>query len=61
MCIPDNGDLFERHDAEQERQLRKLPICCVCKDHIQQTDAVRISGDWYCDGCLEDMREEIEE
>ena len=52
---------FERHDAEQERARRKLPVCCECKDHIQQETAVRINGNWYCDGCLENMREEIEE
>lgn len=61
MNIPDNLDLFERHDAEQERARRKLPVCCECKDHIQQETAVRINGKYICDGCLEDMREEIEE
>ena len=50
----------ERYSADQEEQLRKLPICCNCKEHIQQEDAVRIAGKWYCDGCLDDMREEIE-
>lgn len=59
--LPDNADLFARHDAEQERALKRLPVCCVCKDHIQQEKAVRINGDWYCDVCLEDIREEVEE
>ncbi len=52
---------FERYDAEKEEELRKLPVCCECGEYIQQSDAVRINGNWYCDGCLEDMREEIEE
>jgi hypothetical protein len=52
---------FERHDAEQERRLRRLPVCCSCKGHIQQESAVRINGDWYCDECIEDMKEDIEE
>lgn len=51
---------FERYDAEQEEQLRKLPICCECKNHIQQDRAVKIKGEFYCDPCLEDMREDIE-
>ena len=59
--VKDNYDLWTEHDAEQEAWLRKQPVCCECKDHIQQDSAVRINGDWFCDNCLEDMREEIEE
>ena len=46
---PDNYDAFAMHDAEQERELRKLPVCCCCKEHIQQEKAVCIEGDWYCE------------
>lgn len=49
MYIPDNLDLFEMHDAEQERELRKLPVCCCCGEHIQQEKAVCIEDDWYCE------------
>ena len=51
----------ERYSADREERLRRLPICCECKEHIQQEKAVCISGDWYCDDCLDDMREEIED
>ena len=47
--IADNSDLFERHDAEQEAELRKLPVCCKCKEHIQQEEAVCYNGKWYCE------------
>ena len=47
----DNLDLFERHDAEQEARLRKMPICCKCKEHIQQEEAVKHKGKWYCEDC----------
>ena len=60
MYIPDNLDAFELHDAEQARSLAKLPVCDCCKHPIQQESAVRINGNWYCDGCLDDMREDIE-
>ena len=50
---------FFRHEAEQEGWLKKRPKCCVCKEHIQQSKAVRIDGDYYCDWCLCDMREWI--
>lgn len=50
---------FERWDREQERALERLPVCECCGEHIQQEDAVRIGGDWYCDECIDGMREEI--
>lgn len=49
--IPDNLDLFERHDAEQESRLRKMPICCKCKEHIQQPEAVKVDDKWFCEDC----------
>ena len=61
MYISDNYDLFDQHEAEQEKQLRKKPFCCKCKDHIQQDTAVKINGFWWCDECLEGSMEEIEE
>lgn len=61
MYIPDNSDLFERHDAEQARRLKRLPICDCCENHIQQESALKIDGKWYCDECIEDMKEDIDE
>lgn len=60
MYIPDNADLFEMYDAEHEEHLKRLPVCCYCEEHIQQESALRINGNWYCDNCLDDMREDIE-
>ena len=51
---------FDRHCAEQERQLEKLPVCCDCGEHIQQEDAVVIDGNWYCDDCLDNLRTSID-
>lgn len=53
MNIPDNLDLFEQHDREQARRLSELPKCSQCEQPIQQKMAVRISGKWYCDSCLD--------
>lgn len=50
---------FERHEAEQEAWLARLPICCECGDPIQQDDAVYINYAYYCDECLNDMRVDI--
>ena len=50
---------FNRHDAEGQRWLDSLPKCCECREPIQQEDAVRIDGHWYCDECLDLMREPV--
>ena len=57
----DNYDLWARHDDEQEEALSRLPLCCECKNHIQQEMAVRINDKWYCDDCLKDMRKVVDE
>lgn len=49
MYIPDNYDLFARHDAEQEAQLKKLPECSECGEHIQDEEAYYINGEWICE------------
>lgn len=50
---------FNRWDAEQERWLKKLPKCKRCGERIQQERAVCIDGGYYCDECLDEMRESI--
>lgn len=55
----DNLELYDIHEFWQERGLERLPTCCMCGEHIQQEDAVRINGEWFCDGCLNTQREEV--
>ena len=55
----DNYDLWEEHDNEMQRKLENLPVCECCGEPIQQDTAVRIDGFWYCDDCLEGLRESI--
>jgi len=51
---------FNRYDAEQQARLKKLPICARCGEHIQQDKAVCIHGvEFYCDECLDELRERI--
>lgn len=57
----DNADLYDKYDREMSRLLRKRSKCCCCDEPIQQEKAVRIDGDWYCDDCLSDFREVVEE
>ena len=50
---------LRRWEEEQEKKLKRLPLCICCEEHIRQDDAVCIDGDYYCDECLADMRERI--
>lgn len=61
MNIPDNYDLWERHDAEMEMRMESLPKCAECGEPIQQDMAVCIHGRWYCDSCLDDFKTEVTE
>lgn len=45
---------FERHDAEQQAWLDKLPKCCWCDKPIQDEYLFDIKGDLYCEGCMEE-------
>ena len=56
----DNYSLWESHDNENESRLENLPICDCCGEHIQQDTAVRINGCWFCDSCLDELREDTE-
>ena len=56
----DNYSLWEDHDNKMESRLANLPVCDCCGERIQQDTAVRIDGFWYCDECLDEMREDTE-
>ncbi|MGF0064293.1 hypothetical protein ACQRCQ_03330 [Lachnospiraceae bacterium SGI.085] len=52
--IPDNYELFQRHDDEAEAILEELPVCCCCGNHIQDDCYYDIDGEIYCEKCMED-------
>lgn len=52
--IPDYNDLLDRYEAEREREIEKLPICCECDNPIQTEDCYEFDGDLICPGCLND-------
>ena len=43
---------FERYDAEQQRQLEKLPKCVGCGEPIQDDDLFDVNGDLFCEECM---------
>ena len=44
----------ERHEAEQERELQKLPRCSECGHRIQTDECYEFDGELICPGCLKD-------
>ena len=54
MYCPDNYDAFCRHDAEQERALRKLPECSECGEKIMDEECYEFNGELICPTCLRD-------
>jgi formylmethanofuran dehydrogenase subunit E len=54
MYIPDNYDLWKRHDAEQQAKLEELPLCDYCKEHIQDDYYYLIYDELICEECLND-------
>ena len=61
MTIPDNYDAWVWHDREMEARARKLPTCERCGEPIYEMRAVYWRGMWFCDSCLEEMREDTTE
>ena len=42
---------FHQYDAEQQRWLQKLPVCCKCKERIQDDTCYRVNDEIYCNSC----------
>ena len=51
---------FYRHDDEAEAWRRSRPVCSLCGEHIQETHALRLDGEWICERCIRENTEEIE-
>lgn len=49
------GD-FDRWDAEQERELERLPICCECGNRIEDDFCYEINDEIICEACMEQYR-----
>lgn len=52
MSIPDNYDLWEQHQAEQDRAEGNLPECSECGEKIQDDFCFEIDGEPICDDCM---------
>lgn len=55
----DNYDKWEAHDAEQQRQLARLPECSECGEPIQTDECYEINGELICPDCLEENHRKL--
>lgn len=53
MYIPDYNDLHAMHEARQEREIARLPICTECDEPIQDDCYYEINGECVCPACLD--------
>lgn len=61
MYIPDNYDLFNEREQEQERRLRRRPVCHECGEHIGEEYGFQFSGRWFCPECIDCHKVYIDE
>jgi formylmethanofuran dehydrogenase subunit E len=52
---------FLRWDAQQQNELKKLPVCADCDNPIQDESAFYINGEWICEDCMEAYRMEVDD
>lgn len=50
--MEDNYDLFEADDARKAKWLESRPICCVCKEPIQEEKMIYYN-DQHCHALIE--------
>ena len=47
---------FHAWDAEQYEELKKLPVCDWCGEHIMSDYFYDINGEYICENCMDDRR-----
>ena len=52
--IPDYNDLYDAHEAEEERWLEKRPKCECCGEPIYEDTFYDINGEYLCEECMKD-------
>ena len=51
-----------RYDAECQRELDRLPVCCECGGTVQDEYFFEINGEYLCEQCLiENHRRAVED
>lgn len=53
--------LWNDHEWEKERWLKKRPICRECGEHIADKYGFQFSGKWFCPCCIDQHKVYIDE
>lgn len=61
MSVIDNLDLFEMHERERQRALKRLPVCSECGEPITDEFCYKINGNLICEACIDECRVEVEQ
>lgn len=59
--IPDYTDLFNEHEARQQRWEDKYPKCDSCGKRITTEKFFNVDGTYYCLDCMEDFKVDTED
>lgn len=54
--IPDNYDLWKRHESQLEEAISNLPLCDWCGEHIQEESYYDINNEKVCEYCIKEAR-----
>lgn len=55
MNIPDNYDLWLKHDSQQQEALSRCPVCSCCGEPIQDEYMYIMQGDSFCARCVNEI------
>lgn len=60
MRLGDPMDELHALESEDDKWLRRRPVCSICGEHIQDERAFHVGDDWYCDDCIRENKEWID-
>lgn len=52
--VKDNYDLWDAYDVMREERLARRPVCCYCKEHIQEEHGYEFGDGICCEECAEE-------
>ena len=53
---------YDRYAEEQDKQLKKMPVCSYCDEHIQDEHLYEINDEVICEECInQNFRKNVED
>ena len=57
----DNYSRYEMYEDELYRRAKHFPVCVCCGERILSEWRYRINGEYWCENCVEELRESNDE